>query len=96
MRIPPITLGDVLVKIYDHFQQRISHMEWAELTAQDEAAIAKAYTVRCKALGSAEAIEKSQGVRRIDYCLGKVWFRGLTRVGDGMEVLKLHLHKGRR
>ncbi|KAJ3565439.1 hypothetical protein NP233_g7632 [Leucocoprinus birnbaumii] len=91
--IPPITLGDVLAKIHDNFSQRISHIDWAKLSPQDEVAISKTYTTRCKAMGNAEAIERSQGVKRIDYALGKVWFRGLTRTGEGLEVLKLHLAK---
>lgn len=91
--IPPITLGDVLSKVHDHFNQSIAHVDWAQLSPQDETAIAKAYTTRCKALGSAEAIERSRGVKRIDYALGKVWFRGLTRAGEGLDVLKLHLAK---
>lgn len=90
---PPITLGDILVRIYEHLGQRITHMDWAGLSPQDETAIARAYTTRCKSLGSLEAVERSHGVKRIDYCSGKVWFRGLTRVGDGMDVLKLHLFK---
>ncbi|KXN82295.1 hypothetical protein AN958_02727 [Leucoagaricus sp. SymC.cos] len=91
--IPPITLGDVLSRIYDHFHQRITHADWALLAPEDESRIARAYTARCKALGTAEVIERSYGVKRIDYCLGKVWFRGLTRSGEGMDVLKLHLQK---
>lgn len=91
--IPPITLGDVLLNIYSHFSQRIRHEDWANLNLQDQIAVTKAYTARCTALGSAETIERSHGVRRIDYTRGKVWFKRLTRVGDGMEVLKLHLDK---
>ncbi|KAF9449793.1 hypothetical protein P691DRAFT_811862 [Macrolepiota fuliginosa MF-IS2] len=90
---PPITIGDILVKIYEHLAQRISHMDWAGLAPEQETAIGRAYTLRCKALGSAEAVERSHGVKRIDFCLGKVWFRGLTRTAEGMNVLKLHLYR---
>ena len=91
--IPPITLGDVLLNIYSHFSQRIRHEDWAKLSLQDQIGVTKAYTARCSSLGSAETIERSRGVRRIDYARGKVWFKRLTRVGDEMEVLKLHLDK---
>jgi hypothetical protein len=91
--IPPITLSDILIKTFDHFQQRITHMDWAALSPQDESNIAKAYTARCKASGTAEAIERGHGVKRIDYCLRKVWFRGLTRSREGTDVLKLHLER---
>jgi len=90
---PSITLGDVLSNIYSHFSQRIRHEDWANLNFQDQTAVTKAYTARCAALGSAETIERSHGVRRIDYTRGKVWFKRLTRVGDGTKVLKLHLDK---
>jgi len=90
---PLITLGDVLSNIYSHFSQRIRHEDWANLNLQDQIAVTKAYTARCTALGSAETIERSHGVRRIDYTCGKVWFKRLTRVGDGTKVLKLHLDK---
>jgi len=91
--IPPMTIKYVLTRIYDHFQQRIRHVDWAKLNIQDQIGISKAYTARCTALGSAEAFERSNGVKKIDYTLGNVWFKGLTRVGDGTEMLKLHLTK---
>lgn len=41
----------------------------------------------------AEMIEMADGVKRIDYCLKKVWFGGLTRAADGIDVLKLHFYE---
>ena len=93
--IPPMTIKYVLTRIYDHFQQRIRHVDWAKLNIQDQIGISKAYTARCTALGSAEAFERSNGVKKIDYTRGNVWFKGLTRVRDGTEMLKLHLTKWR-
>jgi len=71
--------------------QRISQMDWAQLSPEEEKEIGRAYTQRCKALGSLAAVESSHGVKRIDYARGKVWFKGFTRAGEGLEVLKLHL-----
>ncbi|KAF5357130.1 hypothetical protein D9756_006790 [Leucocoprinus leucothites] len=92
-KIPPISLGDILFKIYEHFATGVTSKEWEALSLEDQVAIAQSYTRRCKDLGPGEQIERSQGVKRIDYCLGKVWFRGLTKAGDKTDVWKLYLDK---
>ncbi|THV02865.1 hypothetical protein K435DRAFT_775321 [Dendrothele bispora CBS 962.96] len=85
---PPITLSDVLFTIHRSLHTRISHSDWAKLTLQEETAVARVYTKRCKAMGSLEAVERAQGVKRIDFLLGKVWFRGLV-MDWGNGVMKL-------
>jgi hypothetical protein len=39
-------------------------------------------------MGSASLIQ-NEGVRRVDYLLDKVWFRGLVRTGEGLENMKI-------
>jgi len=87
----PITLGDILIALHRSLHTRISHIDWAKLSVSEETAVARAYTRRCKSIPSVAQFEASQGVRRVDYLLDKVMFRGLLRSsgGDGFETFKL-------
>ena len=90
----PITLGDVLVMVHRVLHTRISHLEWARLSTEEETLVARAYTKRCKSIPSTTHFEMSQGVKRIDFLLDKVVFRGLLRTStksDGVDVFKLVL-----
>ncbi|KAF5357113.1 hypothetical protein D9756_006791 [Leucocoprinus leucothites] len=89
----PISLGDILVGLHEHLTTDITSEEWKALSPQDQVAVAQSYTKRCKDMGLGEQIERIQGVKRLDYCFGKVWFRGLTRAGDKTDVWKLYLDK---
>jgi hypothetical protein len=88
---PPITLGDVLIALHRSLNQKISHVDWARLTLSEETAVSRAYARRCRAAGSVEMLERSQGVRRVDFLLERVWFKGLIRSGDGWEGMKMIL-----
>jgi len=66
-------------------------MDWARLTPTEETEVARVYTKRCKGFGVSEMLQRSQGVKRVDFLLGKVWFKGLTRQVEGLDVLKMHL-----
>ncbi|KAK1224682.1 hypothetical protein PQX77_012428 [Marasmius sp. AFHP31] len=98
--VAPITFIDVLMCIHRSLHTRIGHADWAQLTTAEEEAVSRAYTNRCRAaahagvFGSgtfgadAEQAERSQGVKRVDFLLGKVWFRGCV-VDWGSGVLRL-------
>ena len=75
----PLSVGDVLVWIYKSMQLRIAHSDWYRLGETEQRHVARAYTRRCRALGP-EFVnsERNQGVKRVDYLLGKVLFRGLV------------------
>jgi hypothetical protein len=68
---------------------RIGHTDWARLSRRDERAITKAYLRRC----GASELEKTQGVKRVDFLKGATRMVGLARAGveDGWEVLTLVL-----
>lgn len=88
----PITLGDILGKLHRHLQQRISQVDWKRLNPSEKVAVSKAYTRRCDTFQSVEHLERNQGVRRVDYLLGKNLFVGLVPAGssqDGYEKVKL-------
>lgn len=89
MNVPPIKLGDILCATYGALQKRISQYEWAKLGPEHEYHVAKAYTKRCKALGPAALAYQNQGVKNVDYLLGKTRFRGLVNVGESIEEMKL-------
>jgi len=86
--LPPIQIGDVLWKIWHSMRTAIAQLDWASLPADKQEAVTKAFYRRFKPYGNAE---RERGVLRIDYTLGKVWFKGLTRVGEGLDVLKMHV-----
>jgi hypothetical protein len=87
--IPPIKLGDVLTAIYGSLQKRISQYDWAQLTPEHEYQVSKAYTRRCKAMGPDQLKTKNQGVKQLDFLMGRTRFRGLAKVGDALDHLKL-------
>ncbi|KAJ7093506.1 hypothetical protein C8R44DRAFT_645969, partial [Mycena epipterygia] len=85
---------DVLVALYRVMHKRIARGEWAPLSAGDERTVTKAFTDRCRAeavrsrvqpaqLRDQEVKERNQGVKRVDFLLGKTVFEGLVRtLGD--------------
>ena len=85
---PPITLGDVLSAVHNSLNLGITQYDWIALSPEQERAVSRAYTKRCKAIGSSTMLQ-NEGVKRVDFLLDKVWFRGLARVGEGLENLKL-------
>ncbi|KAF8991628.1 hypothetical protein BDQ17DRAFT_1370567 [Cyathus striatus] len=91
--LPPITVGDVLGSIYISLHQRITHLDWAKLTAEKERSVAKAYYKRC----GGDAIEKASGVKRVDFLLRNVFFKGLTKTSkDGVTKIELIVGKSNK
>ena len=87
--VPPIKLGDVLCAIHAALQKRISQQDWARLNHDLEYNVTKAYTKRCKAMGRGQLTTRNQGVKQLDFLLGRTRFRGLLKVGDSLEHMKL-------
>ncbi|KAJ6595230.1 hypothetical protein DFH09DRAFT_1357915 [Mycena vulgaris] len=89
-----IALGDVLVAVHRALHARIAPADWAALGAADAEAVTRAFTHRCRAeavrsgvppaqLRDKEVAERNEGVRRVDFLLGKTVFKGLVRApGD--------------
>jgi hypothetical protein len=86
---PPISLGDALTAIHRTLQEQITHVDWARVEPRRQTKITHAYTARCQSAPTMESLLKSQGVKKVDYLLDKVWFKGLTRSSEGPDVLKL-------
>ncbi|PFH48228.1 hypothetical protein AMATHDRAFT_42394 [Amanita thiersii Skay4041] len=86
---PPISLGDVLSAIHRKLQEKISHRDWHMLDERRRFKISQAYTQRCASMGTLEQLQKNEGVKKVDYLMGKNWFKGLVRTGEGSDVLKL-------
>ncbi|KAJ7448845.1 hypothetical protein B0H11DRAFT_2332862 [Mycena galericulata] len=90
----PTELGDVLLSLHRALHERISHADWETLAEEDAQAVTKAFTQRCRAeairsrvppphLRDREVAERNQGVKRVDFLLGKTVFKGLVRApGD--------------
>ncbi|KIM49204.1 hypothetical protein M413DRAFT_438369 [Hebeloma cylindrosporum] len=88
---PPLTLGDILSAIWGFLQMSITQTSWASLTPQQEHMVGVAYTKRCRAMPSAELALRNKGVKKVDFLLGKKWFKGLVPIGDNLETLRLHV-----
>lgn len=84
---PPITFGDILIAIHRNLHQRISHLDWGKLSISMETAVSRTYGRRCKQMGSLQMVERANGVKRVDFLLGRSWFRGLVPMGG--DVVKL-------
>jgi hypothetical protein len=86
-----ISIGDILTAIHCSLHLRVTHAEWAKLSVSEETAVSQAYVRRCTRIPSVEKSEASQGVKRVDYLLDKINFRGLVRVpeADGFITMKL-------
>ena len=87
--VPPISLGDVLSAIHRTLQEQITHADWARLDITKQNKVNQAYINRCKATPTMESLLKGQGVKKVDYLLDKVWFKGLVGTDNGPTVLKL-------
>jgi hypothetical protein len=87
--LPPIRLTDVLVAIHQAMHRRITQTDWENLGKPQQRAITKAYLARCGMSGH----ERAQGVKRVDFLLGRTRVLGLVRGGmdDGWDVMKLIL-----
>ncbi|KAJ3829524.1 hypothetical protein F5880DRAFT_1470339 [Lentinula raphanica] len=72
----PITFYDVLFNIHQQLHQRIIQSDFDRLSVAQEKAVTKAYYRRCRAAGAYEMMERSQGVKRVDYLMERKWFRG--------------------
>lgn len=95
-KLEPITLGEVLAKIYYCMRLPIQKEDWYRLGPDFQTSVLKAYQRRCRLSGAAAEEEKLKGVKRIDFCGTKVWFRELIRMSavDGIEVMNLDLWEG--
>lgn len=86
-----ISVQDVLKKVHESFRQSIRQSDWALLSPEEQREIGRAYEVRCQALDGSLAeleVERSHGVKRIDYAKGKIWFKGFLTAGEGLEGLE--------
>ncbi|KAJ7890313.1 hypothetical protein B0H13DRAFT_2341045 [Mycena leptocephala] len=92
----PITLADVLVALHHALHTRITHADWATLGAEHEARVTQAFAARCRAfaarsgagpvqLRDREVTVRNQGVKRIDFLLGKTVFKGLVHDPGDLE-----------
>ncbi|KAJ7647727.1 hypothetical protein FB45DRAFT_207238 [Roridomyces roridus] len=87
---PPITLGDILVAIHQKLHQRISHSDFARLSVHEVGEVTRAFMNRCRLESTRRGIafhsdseERQQGVKVVDFLVGKTMFRGLVRTADG-------------
>ncbi|KAJ7176056.1 hypothetical protein C8R43DRAFT_1102118 [Mycena crocata] len=91
---PPITLGDILVALHRELHRRITPADWAALSPEDAGQVTQAFARRCRAeafrsgvhptqLRDHEIAARNDGVKRVDFLVGKTMFKGLVRVpGD--------------
>ena len=89
--VAPIKVGDVLSAIYFQLHKRITQEDWARLPPHQEHAIAQTFTKRCRALGPSELMMRNQGVKQVDYLVGRHFFKGLVKTGNSFESMRVIL-----
>ncbi|KAF8645331.1 hypothetical protein AX16_007906 [Volvariella volvacea WC 439] len=85
----PIRLYDVLLVVHRSLHSQITQDDWKRLSDEAQRRVAKAYERRCALLPQLELVQKSQGVKRVDFLRKKIWFRGLVRMPQGINVMKM-------
>ncbi|KAJ3562081.1 hypothetical protein NP233_g9796 [Leucocoprinus birnbaumii] len=99
-RMPlPITVGDVLVRIFQFMLQPMQEKDWEKIPEERREQIHEAYETRCRTIGLRGEAEREIGPKRIDYYCGDVWFAGLDRppgsvVAGQVQKVKLSMWPG--
>ncbi|KAJ7850817.1 hypothetical protein B0H14DRAFT_2355553, partial [Mycena olivaceomarginata] len=81
---------DVLVTLHRAMHQRISSADWNTLSAVEADAVTKAFNQRCRteAIRSTvvpaqsrdrEFMERNNGVKRVDFLMGRTIFQGIVK-----------------
>ena len=80
-----VTLYELFCAIYYCMSTQIQNADYynVEMTAEARAHVAEAWAERCR---SDE--ERSQGIRRVDYLMGRVIMEGIQKGKDGMFEIK--------
>jgi hypothetical protein len=87
----PMNVGDVLQAIHRNLRRIVSRSEWDVLPTSLTTPVGECFWKRVKHYGGktgAEA-ESSHGVKRVDFLLGRVWFRGLVPVPGQPDIMKM-------
>ncbi|KAF5339837.1 hypothetical protein D9611_009126 [Ephemerocybe angulata] len=88
--LPPILVGDILATIHRELHKGITQYDWGGLSSKEELEVSRAYVRRCRSSGpQAEMALRSAGVKKVDFLLKDVMFKGLVRSGEGLEHLKM-------
>jgi hypothetical protein len=95
-KLSPITLGDILARIYYCMNLPIREADWNRLPEGYKPAVVNAFHKRCKLSGAAVKEETSKGVKRIDFCGELVWLKNLisTQTWHGLPIAELVLFEG--
>ncbi|KAJ7186086.1 kinase-like domain-containing protein [Mycena filopes] len=92
--MPRLSVGDVVRRLHKALQKRITESEWEMMLDEDERdAIKNTFVLRCRGealrsgvpqeqLKEREIEMRNDGVKRVDFLLGKTTFRGLVRVDE--------------
>ncbi|KAJ7106651.1 hypothetical protein C8R44DRAFT_595788, partial [Mycena epipterygia] len=86
---PPLSLGEILFEMHRALHLRITAADWAPLGTKERERVTAAFIQRCRAeavrsgvppalLRDREVAERAQGVKRIDFLLGKTVFKGFV------------------
>lgn len=86
-----ITVYDIMVEVWRNLRVGVSHEDWAKFSTAEQTEVARAYTRRYKNAAShdQEMLIESEGVKMVDFLLGKVWFAGLRTIGESYEQMQL-------
>ena len=80
-----VTLYDLFYTIYQCMMTQIQSADYwnVEMNADTRAQVAEAWAERCRT-----EEERSQGIRRVDYLMGRVIMEGIQKGKDGLWEIK--------
>ncbi|KAF7330808.1 Protein kinase domain-containing protein [Mycena venus] len=98
--VSSITLGDVLVHLHRGMHQLVTRVQWESLDMEVQGDVTEAFVARCRAeamrsqvppeqLQDREVAIRNEGLKRVDYLLGKTVFKGLAASEDSPRCMLL-------
>ncbi|KAL0946664.1 hypothetical protein HGRIS_012854 [Hohenbuehelia grisea] len=87
-----ITITDILNAIYDTLRENVASSDYHALPRQEQKRVTASYENRYRRIKSNRgyAEEKSQGVKKVDFLMGKTRFMGLSTSGSRPDHWVLH------
>ena len=80
-----VTIFELFMAIYECMQTQIRHADYynVEMDAEARARVAEGWSARCH-----NEEERAQGIRRVDYLMGRVLMEGIQKGKDGLWEIR--------
>ena len=74
-----------MTTIWQYLHVGISNLDWAKLSKAKQRQALEAYGKRCRTAASQRMMVSNEGMRRVDFLLSNVQFKGLTLRNDNID-----------